>query len=347
MRCSQSKDSTVKNTLLVLVFPAVFCSAGPLSDIPALAETWHENQYVFPIVEEVPPSMLPKGVTDLIIAGVPSGELSLTLYLIGNGPKGPDVLASGPYEGEYNFAKSFASWEADRAVLSLYFQMPYSARYSGAEYRWRGNEMIPVNWLAGDPSLDALERIDSLLWAGEIGMATRQLGEIFYPGHYYDSDQMFVRFLISAHELGLDEHRRGSPENAVRLFKEAEEAMLFLFIPYPWYRMFEDTSSFQESSIAFHITMDEFVQIANNYGFFLEQADMYEEAVDVLYGVLTLKPDRMVAYLNLADALWGLGERQNAATQYLVYAGMMKEAGLEAQIPARVDQRVVISVGSE
>ncbi len=337
----------MKYLAVLLIIISTICVARPISSIPKLAETWEVNQYIFPMVYDVPASLMPGGMTDLFIAGVPSGELAMTIYLVGDGPDGAEVLASGPYQGEYNFAKSSASWESDRSVISLYFQMPFCARYAGAEYSWIGSELVPVAWLSGDPSLEALESIDSLLAIGRISEATMEMGDMFYPGSYYDSGEMIVRFLRSAHEHGLDEYRMGDPEGAVQLFTEANEALEFLFIAYPWYRAYEDSAAFEESDLAPFVSLDEFAQIANDYGFFLEQSGMYEEAADVLYAVLTLDALRTVAYLNLADALWGLGEDSNAGAYYEIYWDMMEEAGLRDQIPERVGHRVLSAIGPQ
>ncbi|MBN2586238.1 MAG: hypothetical protein JXR55_03005 [Candidatus Fermentibacteraceae bacterium] len=337
----------MRHVAVLLTIISMISFARPISSIPRLAETWEENQYIFPMVYDVPASLMPGGVTDLFIAGVPNGDLAMTLYLVGDGPDGAEVIASGPFQGEYNFAKSSASWDPDRSVITIYFQMPFCARYSGAEYSWFGSELVPVAWLSGDPSLEALEDIDSLLAIGHLNEATVKLGEMFYPGCYYDSGEMIVRFLRSAHEHGLDEYRTGDPEGAVQLFTEAEEALDFLFIRSPWYGAFEDSTAFSESDLAPFIFLDEFIQIANDYGFFLEQSGMYEEAVEVLYEVLKLDSLRTVAYLNFADALWGLGETSNAGAYYEIYREMMEEAGLRDQIPGRVGQRALSAIGPQ
>lgn len=329
----------MKYCLGVLTALSVCCFARPVSDIPELAEVWKENHYIFPIVEDFPVSLLPGDTRELIVAGVPDGHLSLTLFLIGDGPEEPDVLASGPYQGEYNFSKSFVSWEEEDSLLTIYFQMPFSARYAGARYSWRDGELVPVEWISGDPSLEALESIDSLLAMGRIDEAAEELEAMFYPGNYYNAGEMAMKFLRSARGHALEEYRSGNPERAVEYFSEAEEAVNILVTGYPWYRAFYDSAAFHASVLEPYATIGEFTAIANDYGFFLEQAGRCEEAVEVLGAVLALDPARTVAYLNLADALWELGDRANAVNSYLTYAERMKQVRLEEQIPERVGQR--------
>lgn len=337
----------MKTVLLLLLALTFICLARPISSLPQLAEIWEENQYIFPFVEDVPSALLPEGAAELIVAGVPTGELAMEIYLIADSENGYDVVASGPYQGEYNFAKSFAYWVPDESLLEVTFQMPFSARYAGASYQWVGSDLIPVEWLSGDPSMDALMNIDSLLAAGAVAEAADELAMMFYPGHYYSQGEMMMRFLRSAHEHGLEEFRAGDPEGAVELFEEAGEAMEWLAVRYPWYRAYEDSSDFSEADISNYSTIGEFTMIANDYGFFLEQSGDYEKAVDVLYGVLTLDPGRMVAYLNLADALWGLGEYHNAVDYYLTYQEMMEAVNLHDDIPARITQRVLNYLGPQ
>lgn len=325
---------------LMLALVTTVCTADSLSSIPELEDIWEQNQYIFPLVENVPASLLPEGVTDLIFAAVPTGELTMDVYLLGDGYLGIEVLASGPYRGEYNFAKSFASWQPEDSILELIFQMPYSARYAGVQYAWEGDDLVPVEWLAGDPSRETLVNVDTLLASGCIGEAADELATIFYPGYYYDPGRMAAQFLRSAHEYAMEEYEEGNTEAAVNSFEEADEAMDLLLMPYPWYGGFQDSSDYAESSISDHMRIGEFTRIANDYGFFLEQYGNFEKAVDVLYGVLKLDPERMVAYLNIADALWGLGESGNAAEFYRTYADMMMQVNLGSQIPPRVNSRV-------
>lgn len=326
--------------LMLAVITGV-CTCRPLQSIPELEEIFEQNRHVFPLVENVPDLLLPEGMTDLIFAAVPIGEMRMTVYLLGDGPEGMEVLASGPYRGEYNFAKSFASWLPEESILELVFQMPYSARYAGVQYAWEGEDLVPVQWLTGDPSLETLSDVDSLLASGCIDEAAAELATIFYPGYYYEPGQMAAGFLRTAHEYAMEEYEAGNIEAAVNYYEETGEAMDLLLMPYPWYGGFQDSSDYAESGISDYMTIGAFTCIANDYGFFLEQYGNYEKAVDVLYGVLTLDPKRMVAYLNIADALWGLGERGNAAEFYRNYADMMMRVNLGHQIPHRVNRRVL------
>lgn len=78
----------------------------------------------------------------------------------------------------------------------------------------------------------------------------------------------------------------------------------------------------------------------NDYGFYMEENGRADAAVDMLQAVIDLDADRMVAYLNLADAEYATGEKGSAKANYLEYRKRMTAAKLTAKIPPRVAERV-------
>jgi len=78
---------------------------------------------------------------------------------------------------------------------------------------------------------------------------------------------------------------------------------------------------------------------SNDLGFLFEQAGHYPEAVELLQHITRRHPDRVVAYLNLADAYWALGEREQAREAYGQYHDKMLAAQKQARIPPRVLER--------
>ncbi|HEX2955709.1 MAG TPA: tetratricopeptide repeat protein [Chitinispirillaceae bacterium] len=78
----------------------------------------------------------------------------------------------------------------------------------------------------------------------------------------------------------------------------------------------------------------------NDIGYFLEQSNKYQAAIDVLSEVIEKFPMRTPAYLNLGDAYTGLKNSDKASENYKKYIELMKKEGKEKKIPQRVMERV-------
>lgn len=80
------------------------------------------------------------------------------------------------------------------------------------------------------------------------------------------------------------------------------------------------------------------LQWSNDLGFYFEQAGYYPEAIALLSKVIAVAPERTPAYLNLADAFWGQGDKPQALINYRRYQEQMNQKHLT--LPARVEQRL-------
>ena len=78
----------------------------------------------------------------------------------------------------------------------------------------------------------------------------------------------------------------------------------------------------------------------NDFGFFLEQSGRYEKAVTLLKKVIEVFPKRIVVYINLGDAYYGLKQPSKAKKSYQTYIKLMKKAGKTKRIPKQVYQRI-------
>lgn len=78
---------------------------------------------------------------------------------------------------------------------------------------------------------------------------------------------------------------------------------------------------------------------SNDVGFLFAEAGYYREAVELLKVVVSENPDRTVAYLNLADAYWGIGLKELSIENYKKYSLLMQQSGKLEKIPKRVRGR--------
>jgi hypothetical protein len=307
----------------------------------ALLEHWNTAySYFMPIVYHFDSGELPEDIYELRITGIEVEWDSLDIYLLGMTPKTdiPLLLATGGYRGDHNFTKSYASYVEEEDEIRLSFQMPGSARWCTGCYRWNIEEesLEFLRYYSRDPSLEAMERVDSLLTVGNISEAIYELNGIFYPGNYYSSDEMISRLLVSINRTALEQHNSGNNQGAVDLFLDLAE---FFHTQDEWFQAFDDSLDYVGTNYSQYMDLSDYVMIMNNYAFYLEQIDDPDKSLIVLRKVLDLDPSRMVAHLNIADVLWDLGEFTEAEEHYIIYQQMMIDSELTHQIPLRVDER--------
>jgi tetratricopeptide (TPR) repeat protein len=85
------------------------------------------------------------------------------------------------------------------------------------------------------------------------------------------------------------------------------------------------------------------IPLMNDKAYYLEQLGAYSEAIFILKKVISKSPDRVVAYLNIADAYWGNNEREEAGRSYEKYVELMKSQGKDMKkIPQRVHDRIMV-----
>ncbi len=78
----------------------------------------------------------------------------------------------------------------------------------------------------------------------------------------------------------------------------------------------------------------------NDIAYYLEQTGAYYESIYLLKEILKKDPNRVVAWLNLADAQWGNGEKKDAKSSYQKYISLMKYQKKDLKkIPQRVYDR--------
>jgi tetratricopeptide (TPR) repeat protein len=80
----------------------------------------------------------------------------------------------------------------------------------------------------------------------------------------------------------------------------------------------------------------------NNIAYYLQKAGANKEAIFLLEKIIKKFPNRTVAYYNLGDAYWALGEKDKAIKAYTTYIEQMCDKGLQKKIPKEVLKRVEV-----
>jgi len=79
---------------------------------------------------------------------------------------------------------------------------------------------------------------------------------------------------------------------------------------------------------------------SNDIAYYFQKAGANKEAIYLLEKILEKFPERTVAYYNLGDAYWELGEKKKAIKAYGTYIEQMKAKGKDGKIPKVVLDRV-------
>jgi tetratricopeptide (TPR) repeat protein len=206
---------------------------------------------------------------------------------------------------ELDFNPSKGNVTCKETRISLASQMPFRATIVSTELTWKSGTLQAGETKTEDASAEALEKAEKALKAGNIEAAIEQLGNVFYPHQYYNESRMAARILQRAHEV------------ATRCFKARDAAGAANVLQ----AAFEHFSSFAESPEEEPaVPATRLTAIRNDYGFFLAEAGRLPEAEKQLRQVVEAAPERAVARLNLADALWAQGKKEEAEAQYREYA---------------------------
>lgn len=278
-----------------------------------------------------------------------------------------------PWLDEYgglNTAKAWAS--CDGRQLTLYSQVPYWAATFIQTFEWNGQALKFLSHGFVDPSADILEAAIAAVETQEFsGVAPNGLESplegLVYPQNYIHGDALDAA-MTRGHLAALARYEAGEVEVAAKILWEMFELTRSLHglvghTPIgssPGVNLnsaaesdFETASSLLKYWVAVwweqEIPWQTYVPALNDYGFFLQEQGDHGEAIAVFEAVVELAPKRTVAYLNLADSQWRVGQFSRARQAYQVYRRQMIQQGLSSQIPLRVMQRqslVVLSDGA-
>lgn len=187
---------------------------------------------------------------------------------------------------------------------------------------------------------------EKLLEKGEIARAVKLLNDK-YSGKPADDDEakrLQTLLLKAAHREAL---KTKDYKKAAQVMETAFQAaplgitMVLLLNPERQDIKFVPAENdYRQYGFDKFMAWNEYVEIVNDYGFFLEQSGESRQAVEVLAQVIKMSPQREAAHLNLADALWKRGDHQEATTEYKKYTDLMTANGKASGIPDRIKKRL-------
>ncbi len=81
---------------------------------------------------------------------------------------------------------------------------------------------------------------------------------------------------------------------------------------------------------ALNINREVYISALNDYGLYLQKLNQDAESMRVLAAVISVDPQREIAYLNLADTLWHMGRKDDALPYFQKYNEIRSEENKEA-----------------
>ncbi|MFC5468067.1 hypothetical protein ACFPPD_04995 [Cohnella suwonensis] len=229
-------------------------------------------------------------------------------------------------------------------LVQIWTEAPYSAFRSLVELEWAGDRFYVISHEYDDPSERYFEEKERLLKLKDIQKLVEQYEtEIaYYPSAYEQN------YTLAAPALKLAQQKANQIQKVD--FKKAVEYLDYGLSQYAdafgtWGYVDgtltkadivgAEDSLYLEARLGLGV----YVGMLNDYGYYLSLAGRNKEAVPVLANVIKLVPGRTVAYLNIADAEWTLGQKNAAKAHYKTYLKLLGGKA-KSTAPARVQQRI-------
>ena len=229
--------------------------------------------------------------------------------------------------------------------IYIWTQAPYSAYESWVQLEWAGDSFYVVEHEFDDPTENYYTEMAALIEAKDIEglIELSELDYPQYPGAYEAAYTLAAPALKLAHQKALAANKANSTRAAVKYLEYglAQYASAFDIEGYAEGDLMKaDITGNADSLYAeSRLTLSAYAGILNDYGYFLSVIGQNKKAKPVLANVVQLVPSRTVAYLNLADVEWALGQRSAAKSHYKIY---WKQLGSKASsvAPKRVQERI-------
>jgi tetratricopeptide (TPR) repeat protein len=219
-------------------------------------------------------------------------------------------------------------------------------------WRWDSKQgrFVKTGSHTTSPYAQATARIEKALARGDLSAARNELARLGEPpeaGPTPPDALWFTRFLEATHRKATELHKRGELEAAAALVASLiHSPPVHSSLAAPDKKLFilcAGASRRQECGRTFNALppTPEMAARLDDLAFFLEQGGYDAYAEPLLRQVLQFHPERLPAWLHLADALWDLDETAEAREFYARYLERMKQQkDGEKQLPPRVRERL-------
>jgi tetratricopeptide (TPR) repeat protein len=253
-----------------------------------------------------------------------------------------------PLDGTINAAKTWIECKGQQ--INVVVEQPWSAMQHMYEFSWDGSKLKYLRQENHDPTEEAIAKATSAALSGNPKAVVYAADASGYSDRYIDGS-VISDLLEQGHKVALNLFKEGKKQ-------EAESRSKLVFdTTYTLITMrgeLDKDESKKESDLqkwleAWHLeslglTSDSFLGALNDYGYFLQENGKDKDAIEVFKAVLKEDDSRSVAYLNLADSLYKLGETKESGGNYKSYTQQISKSHDADKIPARAYERAGLPV---
>jgi WD40 repeat protein len=258
------------------------------------------------------------------------------------GLKGGKVIFKKQFpldDGIINEAKTWIKSDGQKILVTS--EQPFHASQIVYSFGWNGHKLSALGTTTHDDTAENIDRAVAAAINGNpksIQYANNASG---YTDRYVDGS-VISDLLKRGHARAMQLFKSGQAQVAASRLKLVFETSTTLVEMRG--TQLEHTAGVDKwveawKSDGVSLQPDQFVEALNDYGYFLQSCGRDKEAVPVFLTVIDQDSSHAVAYLNLADSQWTLGNQKDARANYGQYISLMKAQGLAAKIPARVGSR--------
>lgn len=228
--------------------------------------------------------------------------------------------------------------------IMLWSQGANSSKETVCVLKSKNSCLIPVNNTQGLAAGDYYGQLHKLLSAGKVEEALALNGKPLNPDKY--KEQYYATSSLAlqvASSYALEKYQQGELNTAVKVLEWGMNEYILAQTGKTFSKQNPDIlnellNKSTKPAGDYKISEVQFAMILNDYGYYLTEEGHYNEALDLLLKVIEFDPDRTVAYINLGDVCWELGNVEDSRRYYNEYVRMLGDNN--SVMPERVRERL-------
>jgi tetratricopeptide (TPR) repeat protein len=238
-----------------------------------------------------------------------------------------------PMKEPLNTAKSGA--EIKGKDILLWSQAPGLMLTTTQRFSWDGTSLLFKAKTENDPSLNAIKRyIDIAAHGTEDQYEKAKKNDdltIMYPGNYVNGE-VIGRIVDAGHKAAMTTYHAGKVKAAADRMELAFECAADCWSENQGAEYKDSDADWDQwlsifAADGLKLPLSKYIPALNDYGYFLQKQNDLDDAISIYRSLLKRDPNRVPAYLDLANALWDTGKKSEAKKYYATYYTRMSTAG--------------------